>query len=107
MLKMQDKVLNELNSIAGSYELEAIISYNASNTGNVYFMDGFESILLMEFNFQSSHCSMIFYNAQGKSKLPLEQSSQYLEYHTKELKAVIDFISDYLMEYDMEKHEEG
>jgi hypothetical protein len=107
-MKMQDKILNAIEESAKNYGLDFIISYGASNTGQVYIMDEFKHVLIFTFNFQTSYCSIDFYKPgtkPGSDKDKIKPGSNgYLEYFKEaELKAVVKFADDYMMGYDMGK----
>jgi len=105
MIKMQDKILNAIDENAKNYELEAVVSYAASNTGNLHIMDGFDNVLIISFNFQSDYCSLKVFDKNGKERPHLSRG--YLEYQNSALlKGILNIYDDYMREYDMEKQEE-
>lgn len=108
MIKMQDKILSEIDGVAKDYELELVVSYAANNTGRLYIMDGLTLICSYTFDFQSSYFSLHIYHAvvePGTTGQHIKEGSRlHLKYHeTHELKKMLDFLDDYLREYDIEK----
>lgn len=102
MITMQDMILKEFNEVAQTYELKAVISKKASNTGVLHVMDGFHNVLMMKFSFQTTYCSLDIHDENDK-KLD-HMSNGFLEYKkSKELKKFMDNVDSYCREYDMEK----
>lgn len=104
MRKMQDVILEQISKDVKAYDLELVVNFRHSNTGTAYILDGIETILYFDFNFQTDYCSIIIYEVE-KNEL---KKYSYLEYvKVDKLKELINFINDYCMEYDIEKQQLG
>ena len=111
-MNMQSKILNTIEDSANQYDLDFVISSGAVNTGTVYIMDGLDVVLTVTYNFQTAYCSINSYKSgvkPGGDRGKISSGScGYLEYYdTPKLKGVLNYIDNYLMEYDMEKEEVG
>lgn len=112
MIRMQDKILHEIEEVTKGYELELVVSYAANNTGRLYIMDKLTLVCSYTFNFQTSYFSLHLYHAidePGSLDKHIKGGSRlHLEYHkTFELQKMLKFLDDYLREYDMEKSGEA
>ena len=100
MAPMQDKILKAIDDTAKEAGLECVVNFNCSNTGNIIFQKGFETVLSCVFDFQPSYASLQFYPSGVKPIMCIGFThekcghSAYLKYEnmSKQVEIMLDFI---------------
>lgn len=100
---MQKKVLAEFEKLAKTHKMDLVVDYGYPNTGNAKFMVGWDTALLVGFNFQSTYCAFTVY--PGHVLVKTEDNFLWrrpMVQHTdaKLLKSVFQKIDDHLREFN-------